>query len=77
MNLSFRPTAEALESRNAPVILMPVPGLLAIFAVEGLSFPTYSEPQRTKASDRVAHARSAPQPAIAPSVSRVHFPAHT
>jgi hypothetical protein len=49
MDLSFRPTAEALENRDAPVILMPVPGLLTLYAVEGVTFPTYSEPQRAEA----------------------------
>ena len=34
MNSSFRPTVETLENRDAPVVLMPVPGLLTLFTID-------------------------------------------
>lgn len=44
---SFRPKAEAMEGRDAPVILMVVIPLLPLFEIEGISFTVYADPHHT------------------------------
>ena len=41
---SFRPKAEAMEGRAAPVILMIVAPLLPLFDIQGISFVNYADP---------------------------------
>lgn len=45
---SFRPTAEALESRDAPVILMIVLPALPLLEIKGITFVHDTDPQHTE-----------------------------
>ena len=40
----FRPKAEAMEGRDAPVILMTVLPLLPLLEIEGISFVVHADP---------------------------------
>jgi len=66
MDLSFRPMADALENRDAPVILVSVPGVLTLFAIEGISFPSHPEVQRTDPLNIVVSPAHVPSPVLPP-----------